>query len=160
MAIAGFDYTDIQGQVSFSDQSLNAGTWNWDFGTGDTSVLQNPQYTYAGNGSYIVTQIVENTCFSDTISDTLIIYVTNVTENFNDLIYNIYPNPNTGRFNLAVPGSQYLCYELTDCLGRVLQAGEIDSGNPEIVLSVSEKGSYFLRILVNGSVITRKIIVE
>ncbi|MES1218088.1 MAG: PKD domain-containing protein [Bacteroidota bacterium] len=48
----------IGAPVNFTDQSTAAGSsvtqWNWDFGDGTTSTLQNPVKNYASAGSYIV----------------------------------------------------------------------------------------------------------
>jgi PKD repeat protein len=40
--------------VTFSDQSTNADTWNWTFGDGSTSSLENPAHTYNDAGVYDV----------------------------------------------------------------------------------------------------------
>ena len=32
--------------VQFTDQSVNPVSWTWSFGTGDTSYVQHPLYTY------------------------------------------------------------------------------------------------------------------
>lgn len=42
--------------VTFTDSSTHAGgaTYHWDFGDGDTSIVQNPVHTYAQNGIYLV----------------------------------------------------------------------------------------------------------
>ncbi len=41
--------------ATFSDSSINAVTWFWEFGDGTTSTLQNPAHTYPGYGLYDVT---------------------------------------------------------------------------------------------------------
>lgn len=47
----------------FIDQSIGATSWQWDFGDGNTSTLQNPMHTYAAAGSYTVQLVVRNdTC--------------------------------------------------------------------------------------------------
>ncbi|MCB9233932.1 MAG: PKD domain-containing protein [Bacteroidia bacterium] len=47
--------------VNFTDASLGGvGAWNWDFGDGFTSTLQNPSHTYANPGNYTVTLIASN----------------------------------------------------------------------------------------------------
>ena len=46
--------------VYFTDASTNAVSWEWDFGNGETSTLQNPGTMYVGAGSYDVTLIVGN----------------------------------------------------------------------------------------------------
>lgn len=45
-----------------------ADSWLWDFGDGNTSTLQNPTHTYAGEGDYTVTvtMTVEGDVFTDT----------------------------------------------------------------------------------------------
>ena len=53
--------------VSFSDASSGTVTaWNWDFGDGNSSTLQNPSHTYAALGSYTVTLTVSGPGGSDT----------------------------------------------------------------------------------------------
>ncbi len=44
--------------VQFSDSSTNAVSWEWNFGDGNTSALQNPSHVYQGDGFYNVTLIV------------------------------------------------------------------------------------------------------
>ena len=54
--------------VNFTDLSTNTPTsWNWTFGDGNFSVLQNPVHTYAFNGNYCCTERDERRrieCFS------------------------------------------------------------------------------------------------
>ena len=44
----------------FTDQSLGADSWSWNFGDGTTSTLQNPTHTYASVGTFMVTLTVFN----------------------------------------------------------------------------------------------------
>lgn len=48
--------------VNFTDESTDSEGpvvhWNWDFGDGDSSTLQNPEHSYAGSGNYDVTLTV------------------------------------------------------------------------------------------------------
>ncbi|HEX5003567.1 MAG TPA: PKD domain-containing protein, partial [Bacteroidia bacterium] len=46
--------------IQFTDQSLNASQWFWDFGDGTTSALQNPSHNYLTAGSYAVTLITND----------------------------------------------------------------------------------------------------
>ncbi|MBD3638557.1 MAG: gliding motility-associated C-terminal domain-containing protein [Crocinitomicaceae bacterium] len=46
-------------------------TYDWDFGDGDSSNLQQPVHVYDNAGTYIVSLIVQYQCFTDTIVDTL-----------------------------------------------------------------------------------------
>lgn len=45
---------------TFTDESTNAVTWNWNFGDGDTTSAQNPTHTYDAEGTYPVTLTVTN----------------------------------------------------------------------------------------------------
>jgi len=43
-------------------------TWAWDFGDGNNSLMQNPTHTYACQGSYVVTLIVDDGIFPTAVS--------------------------------------------------------------------------------------------
>ena len=62
---------------TFNDQSIGADTWNWDFGDGNTSTLQNPVHTYASTGVYNVTLVVHNntTGCDDTKTSTVTVVI-------------------------------------------------------------------------------------
>jgi PKD repeat protein len=60
--------TICEGFTTFcNDMSANVPTaWNWNFGDGNTSTVQNPTHVYATAGVYTITQIVSNSGGSDT----------------------------------------------------------------------------------------------
>lgn len=45
---------NVNNNVTFTDNSVNADTYSWDFGDGNTSNIQNPVYAYAVPGNYNV----------------------------------------------------------------------------------------------------------
>ncbi len=47
-------------QITFTDMSIGADQWAWNFGDGNTSTTQSPVHTYADTGTYIVTLTVVN----------------------------------------------------------------------------------------------------
>ncbi|MEM7036398.1 MAG: PKD domain-containing protein, partial [Bacteroidota bacterium] len=61
--------------VTFTDQTVGANTWNWDFGDGNTSTAQNPTHTYATAGTYTVTLIASNGACPDTLEQVNLIVV-------------------------------------------------------------------------------------
>jgi PKD repeat protein len=70
---ASFTASDSSGcgplAVSFTDSSLAATAWHWDFGDGNTSSAQNPIHVYSNNGSYTATLIATASAgCSDTVS--------------------------------------------------------------------------------------------
>jgi PKD repeat protein len=64
--------------VAFADSSINPLSWQWDFGDGTTSNLQNPVHTYNVDGFYDVQLIVESVsgCFDTLHVDTLVSVLT------------------------------------------------------------------------------------
>ncbi|MFC2140988.1 PKD domain-containing protein [Acidobacteriota bacterium] len=69
---AGFTYTINGLTANFTDTSTDIdGTivgWNWDFGDGNTSTLQNPTHTYVLDGTYGVTlTVIDNDGLTDDI---------------------------------------------------------------------------------------------
>lgn len=55
-------------KVVFTDDSKNApDTWNWDFGDGAVSILQNPEHIYADTGLYAVKLKVTNSSGADSM---------------------------------------------------------------------------------------------
>jgi len=96
---ANFSFMDVCGDFPgvFSDLSMMATetiSWSWDFGDGNTSMVQNPSNQYLTEGVYDVELIVESTsgCF-DTIVQQMTIYpgataAFNVTDDclYNDIV--------------------------------------------------------------------------
>jgi PKD repeat protein len=57
-----FTFTVDAGVVTFTNQSSNADTYNWDFGDGNTSTDSDPIHTYTSEGTYNVTLTATNEC--------------------------------------------------------------------------------------------------
>lgn len=75
---ASFSASPLQGiyplTVSFTNNSVNATTYHWTFGNGQTSDDKNPQVTYTKPGSYKVSLYVSNANLNDSlVRDNLII---------------------------------------------------------------------------------------
>ena len=61
--------------VDFTNLSLNADTYEWEFGDGNTSSDENPTHTYAQSGNYVVTLTATNNCGSVTLIQQISILV-------------------------------------------------------------------------------------
>jgi gliding motility-associated-like protein len=97
------NYICKQGTVQFADISTGIpaiNNWNWSFGDGTTSTLQNPQHTYTTEGFYDVKLIVKSDLCNDTIVKTNAVYVD--------------PGPTTAFEPSALKGCDSLMISLTD----------------------------------------------
>ena len=66
---AGFSSTTTNGAtVLFTNESVGATSYNWDFGDGTTNTSPDPTHTYGQIGTYLVELIATNGCGSDTIT--------------------------------------------------------------------------------------------
>ncbi|HOY05706.1 MAG TPA: PKD domain-containing protein [Saprospiraceae bacterium] len=63
---ANFTYTMSGNTASFTNTSVNADTYFWEFGNGFTSVETSPQFTYPASGTYNVTLTATNSCGTST----------------------------------------------------------------------------------------------
>lgn len=61
--------TSCTGEITFEDQTTGGpNAWNWNFGDGSASTLQNPTHIYQQDGTYTVTLIASNNIGSDTFA--------------------------------------------------------------------------------------------
>lgn len=89
-------------QVDFTDQSSNIPTsWNWAFGDGNTSTLQNPSHTYTAPGTYTVTLTATNAQGSCTTTLTIVVSTPSACDTLN------WPTP--GTLTVYSSGSGYVC---------------------------------------------------
>ena len=95
--IADFSHEAFDGQIFFTDRSINATKWFWDFGDSTTSNEQNPAHEYSADGFYNVKLFVQNSIDSwDTLSNKIQVITVGM-ENEN-IIHSFslsqnYPNP-------------------------------------------------------------------
>ncbi len=83
--------------INFQDISTgNPTSWNWNFGNGNTSVLQNPTTSYFIPGSYTITLTVTNANGSNSLTRTQYINV------YEPPIINFSATPQSGCFPLRV----------------------------------------------------------
>jgi len=93
---AWFGYVLVGQTVVFTDSSANAVQWQWDFGDGNISNLQNPSHSFPAEGSYDITLTIvdSNGCTGQT-TQTINVNPTGI--NNQSSIFNfqlkVYPNP-------------------------------------------------------------------
>lgn len=90
---------DLPKTILFTSNSKNATSFNWDFGDGNTSILQNPAHTYTSIGDYDVTLIANGSSECGSTPDTLLIekYIT-ITDNSAPKNTSCFPNGSTNPY--------------------------------------------------------------
>jgi len=69
--------------ITFTDNSTNTPTsWDWNFGDGNTSILQNPSHTYSSAGIYTVKLNATNSAGSNTFTRTNYVTVNSGSETY------------------------------------------------------------------------------
>jgi PKD repeat protein len=153
---AFFGYTFDLPEVSFSNLSLYADTFEWSFGDGGTSTLENPTYTYSSPGNYVVKLVVTNECGIDQFVDTLTLINNNLTDDQSKPGFRIYPNPGKEPFYIEwmdwPEGNASLWVK--DVSGRVVYTDVfplIDSGNRKLVTLGLSPGIYMISIMTDDT---------
>lgn len=154
--------------VAFTDQSSGSvSTYSWDFGDGNSSSAQNPSndYSAAGNGTYTVMYIVENSCGADTSTFTVDINcLVNISPGL-DARLKIFPNPNQGRFRVVteLPGTVPVNLQITDIRGKVVYErdyGDSSGAFEEEIQLDQAQGVYFIRFEAGNEVAVEKLVIE
>lgn len=82
--------------------------------------------------------------------------------NKNTISMNLYPNPSTGIFNINIEGlNSGADIIICDFQGRTITRKIVNSNNDKIIIDLSsyEKGVYFIRLVTESGIITKKLII-
>jgi len=162
---ADFLYSVNNSTVSFTNTSVNADNYNWDFGDGSFDIIPNPVHDYASPGKYIVNLNASTTCASNTKIDTIEIITTGIDDTYQDKRIMIYPNPAEDVLNI------YFTEDLSDKVkisfinidGKTIFNEIISdfSSKKKISLAVDHllAGTYLLMIRSNNINFTERVII-
>lgn len=150
---------------TFSDQSSNGTiSWQWDFGDGNTSTVQNPTHQYAASGNYTVCLIASDSCTADTTCQTLT--VVGMESGIAGPAVQLYPNPGNGLLTLELNGhaQEPIQLRVLDPVGRTLvELPEIYTGvggRSQVDLQGLTSGIYFLEIRGNSWSAAKRLLIQ
>jgi len=155
---------------SINDLTLDAGsgfsTYSWSNGSSSQTILVDS--TNFGLGIHTIYVDVTDTISGCTATDTIVVEITTcvgVKENTATIAMNVYPNPSKGQFtvNLTTTNTTDLQIRITNVQGQeVFVKNNFDNINlvNENINIGNVKGVYFVNIITNNEVITKKIIVQ
>ena len=140
--------------------------FEWDFGDGESSTEPNPVHTYAEPGEYEVTLTVMNECGFNSITQTVVVMANAVGEISGISEFNVYPNPNDGRFTMILRGESRGDLEIsfTNVLGQTIMQSQLDfrTGNVTKEFSFNDlaAGVYIFQIRSGNQALYRKVVVD
>ncbi|MEA3497299.1 MAG: PKD domain-containing protein, partial [Bacteroidota bacterium] len=167
--IASFGANIISGEVPFVVNFYDSSTiafnaisqYFWNFGDGNSSIVQNPIYTYQNVGNYdVMLKVISDLGCADSLTKLAFINakVNGITEVENSTLL-IYPNPSNGKVYIKSE-RKIKSINLYNSLGKlILETQDLNAKDYELKKQV--KGIYFLKIgLMDGSEIVEKVVFE
>jgi len=153
--IADFNYTGNP-VVNFTNTSTNGNNYSWNFGDGNTSLLQNPTNTYTTTGNYTVelTTYSTDTCFSSTTTQTVNVTITGIENRSNSTEIKIYPNPANNYIEIETT-LQYSSIKIIDLTGKTIKQTTLKT---KIDVSNLTNGIYFIQIIGKRNTIMQKFV--
>ena len=158
---ASFTETSTGRQVSFTNTSVGATEFSWDFGDGNTSTDENPVHTYADKGVYTVKLEASNSCSDDDVTESVEVnYGASVFETTLGSI-KVYPNPTSHVVNFSSEGEEIASITFTDMLGKVTEINTEGLPNTTISMEGYSAGLYTYEIqTVSGQRYTGRLMVQ
>ncbi|MDO8367783.1 MAG: PKD domain-containing protein, partial [Saprospiraceae bacterium] len=159
---AGYTSSLNGSTVDFTNTSVGATSYIWNFGDQSSSTDENPTHTYASNGVYTVTLTATNNCGS-TIFEQTISLSTSTAEATWIKGFKLFPNPNTGVFTIEMNGlpQEELEFTLFNTLGQHIKRETVDFGAGYLLHSFDYRtlpsGSYMLRVQADGQAVFVKV---
>ena len=162
--VAAFTYEVVSGMTyKFTDASTGAASWNWDFGDGGTSALQNPVHSFSNGSSFEVCLTVANQGGSTDKSCQTVSTMVGIIEGtaFNAL--NVYPNPSNGlvRADIELKEVQDLQVQISNALGQVIITNDyknVNNSSLQFDLSNAASGIYFLEAKTENGMARQQIV--
>jgi hypothetical protein len=154
-SIVDFQYQTNHLQISLFNNS-SSGSYHWDFGDGNYSLLTNPVHVYSAEGLYFICLTVKALC--DTVShcESVTIQSSSIIGMTSQDKIQIFPNPAHNVLNVKfnVDNVKIIKLDLLNSLGKVLKTEFVDGDFMQLNLSLFSRGIYFLRTLDENGIYT------
>jgi len=131
----------------------------WYMNSNIIPLASSQSYTPTENGAYTVTVSDSNNCSSK--SDSFIVAFVGIAENATIAGLSIYPNPNSGKFEIKSNGQSTQHFKITiyNVMGEFIYTTEADN-NLIVDLSNNPSGIYIIKIQTRDSIITKNILLS
>lgn len=169
--IAEFGYSTNYGDVQFVNSSIQAGSYKWIFGDGDTlsttEYIDSVKHNYLNNGNYTV-QLIAYGCngINDTISKT--IQVAGLSNGFagDGTLLTLFPNPISSGESIAFYvgniTQENVTVEIVNTHGQTVFQGKIQLPNTTYIIPLNiASGAYFVSLRNDSDLLeVEKLIVK
>lgn len=157
IAVADFELIVQDGTLVGNNLSSNSDQYLWLLPDGTTNTEADFEIPWAQSGSFSVTLIVSNACFSDTLTVNEEITITSVSESTNEDGIDVFPNPAQKSLTLnTITDIERL--ELFDNVGKkVLTITNLKVGTHKINLNQLPTGVLLLQAHIDNRIISKKI---
>lgn len=145
-------------QTGFSLTSSSASGNQWYHNNTPIPNATGRTFTPNANGTYTVISTL-NGCAS-AVSNAITITNTGLMETQARLMAEVYPNPSSGLFRVALPGGAVYELEVWDVTGKIVQRQQVKGTATQLDLTKATPGMYFLRITSASATAIRKLVVE
>lgn len=161
-------YTSVDLAATFTNSSVGATAYSWDFGDGNNSTSATPSHTYASSGDYTVVLTATNGGCSSEYSFTVTVGFAGIEENSAISSLTMFPNPTSENVQIQFNSKENTLASITifDNAGKVvsqLNGLSVEEGKNNITLRTSTLESGLYNVLVvseNGSAKTLKLAVR
>jgi PKD repeat protein len=138
-----FTYSQTGLNYLFNNTSSGSLSYLWDFGDGTTSTLENPNHTFASQGTYNVKLTTTNACGSDNKTIAVVVLLA--------------PNASFAASSGQICSGETIDYVDNSTGTVVSRAWTFEGGNPSVSnlpnpsVSYATSGSYLTRLIVTNS---------
>ncbi|MCP4122722.1 MAG: PKD domain-containing protein [Bacteroidetes bacterium] len=158
---AGFEADETDLTVTFTDLSVNATSWFWDFGDDNSSAEQNPHHVYEDGGAYTVTLTVNGICMESVAVN---VVASGAASLFERSGVELLPNP-ANSYAVIKTGIDLPVHSIIQLIGvdgKVISEQQLDQplSATEISLSQIPNGLYNVVITLDNEILVhRKLVV-
>ena len=148
-------------QVQFTNTSSDADVFLWDFGGNNTSIEQNPLFTFAFDNLWPVTLTATNNCGTSTTTINVNVIKTSINDLNGFIEFNVGPNPGNDLlfFVGLTVSNKKLNIKIYDALGKLQIQKQLQvQGNFNETLNMQNlsKGVYLVAVESDNVINTQK----
>ena len=156
---AAFTKTTSGYTYDFTNTSTSATTYLWDFGTGDTTSVASPSYTFTQNGTFNICLTAINGGCTDQICESVTITGVGI-NNVAEVVSRVFPNPAKDVLTIEIVKGNALQAVMYNSIGQVVLSGNIEKGMNNFNITTVPAGVYHLYITGDDFTNTSRIVIQ